>query len=200
MALTTVDTTALSGTITNAQLAGSIDLTSKVTGALPIANGGTAATTFVAAGLANTPAFHAYLSADQDISDATRTKVAVNTEIYDTDGCYDKDTNYRFLPTTAGKYYIYTSQGLSSTSNTDLKEDQAFIYLNGSETAQGYFNHSASYDQRIDQPTIGIVLDMNGSSDYVEAWCTINVGSGTPRIWGASDQFTYFGAYRIIGA
>ena len=49
MALTTVKTTALSGTITNAQLAGSIDLTAKVTGTLPIANGGTnsTSTTFV---------------------------------------------------------------------------------------------------------------------------------------------------------
>jgi len=46
MALTTVDTTALSGTITNAQLAGSIDLTSKVTGTLPAANGGTGATSY----------------------------------------------------------------------------------------------------------------------------------------------------------
>ena len=46
MALTVVKTSALSGTITNAQLAGSIDLTSKVTGALPTANGGTGATSF----------------------------------------------------------------------------------------------------------------------------------------------------------
>ena len=40
MALTVVKTSALSGTITNAQLAGSIDLTSKVTGTLPVGNGG----------------------------------------------------------------------------------------------------------------------------------------------------------------
>ena len=49
MTLTVVKTSALSGTITNAQLAGSIDLTSKVTGTLPTGNGGTGstATTFV---------------------------------------------------------------------------------------------------------------------------------------------------------
>ena len=49
MTLTVVKTTALTGTITNAQLAGGIDLTSKVTGTLPIGNGGTnsTATTFV---------------------------------------------------------------------------------------------------------------------------------------------------------
>ena len=46
MALTVVKTSALSGTITNTQLAGSIDLTSKVTGTLPAANGGTGATSF----------------------------------------------------------------------------------------------------------------------------------------------------------
>jgi hypothetical protein len=150
--------------------------------------------------LTMTPAFHAYLSANQDISDSTRTKISINTEIYDTGGCYDNSTNYRFTPTTAGKYFVYTSQMLSSTSNTTLKEDQAFIYKNGSEIGQGYFNHAASYYQRIDQPTVSIVVDMNGTSDYLEAWCTISVSSGTPRIWGSSDQYTYFGAYRIIGA
>ena len=46
MALTVVKTSALSGTITNAQLAGSIDLTSKVTGTLPTGNGGTGVTSF----------------------------------------------------------------------------------------------------------------------------------------------------------
>ena len=38
-------TTIVNGVVTNAMLAGSIDLTSKVTGALPVANGGTGATT-----------------------------------------------------------------------------------------------------------------------------------------------------------
>lgn len=41
----TIPTTDLSGTISNAQLAGSIDLTTKVTGILPIANGGTGSST-----------------------------------------------------------------------------------------------------------------------------------------------------------
>lgn len=39
-----IPTTLLTGTITNAQLAGSIDLTTKVTGTLPVANGGTGLT------------------------------------------------------------------------------------------------------------------------------------------------------------
>lgn len=47
----TVPTTLLSGTVTNAQLAGSIDLTTKVTGTLPFANNaGTSATTSATTG------------------------------------------------------------------------------------------------------------------------------------------------------
>ena len=46
---TNYPTTSLSGTITNAQLAGSIDLTSKVANTLPVANGGTGGTTTLSA-------------------------------------------------------------------------------------------------------------------------------------------------------
>jgi len=49
--LTTDGTDPAWSTITNAMLAGSIDLTSKVTGALPVANGGTGASTFAADGI-----------------------------------------------------------------------------------------------------------------------------------------------------
>ena len=46
---TNYPTTSLSGTITNAQLAGSIDLTSKVANTLPVSNGGTGGTTTLSA-------------------------------------------------------------------------------------------------------------------------------------------------------
>jgi hypothetical protein len=46
----------------------------------------------------NYPAFEAYLSADQSISDDVNTKVLADTEVFDTDSCYDNTTNYRFTP------------------------------------------------------------------------------------------------------
>jgi len=55
----------------------------------------------------STPAFEAYQSANTNISDAVDTKVLCNTEVFDTDNCYDNSTNYRFTPTTAGKYFVY---------------------------------------------------------------------------------------------
>lgn len=52
---TAITTTIANGVVTNAMLAGSIDLTTKVTGALPIANGGTGQTAKTAAYNALTP-------------------------------------------------------------------------------------------------------------------------------------------------
>ena len=46
---TNYPTSSLTGSITNAQLAGSIDLTSKVTNVLPISNGGTGGNTNLSA-------------------------------------------------------------------------------------------------------------------------------------------------------
>ena len=65
-----------STTITNAQLAGSIDLTTKVTGALPIANGGTGATSASAAatalglGTGDSPTFTNVTSSSAPTADA----------------------------------------------------------------------------------------------------------------------------------
>jgi len=46
--------------------------------------------------LTSTPSFFAYLASDQAASDASWTKITVNTELYDTGGCYDNTSNYRF--------------------------------------------------------------------------------------------------------
>jgi len=67
----------------------------------------TAASDFQAVGGANTPAFHAKLSSTQTPSNDTEQKINVNTEDFDIDNCYDNSTNYRFTPTTAGKYWCY---------------------------------------------------------------------------------------------
>ena len=53
----------------------------------------------------NGPAFQAYMSANQVISNDTDTVLQFNTEEYDTAGAYDTST-YKFTPQTAGKYFI----------------------------------------------------------------------------------------------
>ena len=75
-------------------------------------------TVTLGAAMKNTPAFGAYAGSDQSsIADDTWTKVAMNTEFYDTDSKYDTST-YRFTPGTVGKYMFGASIFLEQ-SNTN---------------------------------------------------------------------------------
>ena len=146
------------------------------------------------------PAFHANLSANQTVSDATDTKVQFDTEVLDTDGCYDNTTNYRFTPTTAGKYFVYSSLHCNAVAADNFLLGTTTIKKNGSNeiyqqldqrtTANGYSSSVAAFG----------IVDMNGSSDYLESWGYIDSTGGTQRISGnGSAQYSLFGAYRIIG-
>ena len=134
------------------------------------------------------PAFEANLSANQTIADAANVKVNMNTEVFDTDNMYDNSTNYRFTPTVAGKYFVYGSTRSGATA--DFNELDLMIRLNGTNIAHGGMRNEHS-------PYLKVftVINMNGSSDYVELFGFQNFG-GTQDFQGNSDR-TYFGAYRI---
>ena len=148
----------------------------------------------------NTPAFFAYSNADQAVSDNTTTKVACNTEIFDS-GDYDASSNYRFTPTVAGKYYVYGQTLLQGSGFTTLRQFTAQLYKNGSAVgySQNNLNDSEGYALT---STISTVMDMNGSSDYAELYAYFNTNnSSAGTIEGHSTLAkTCFGAYRILGA
>ena len=146
-----------------------------------------------------TPAFEATLSANQGISSATDTKVQFNTETYDTDNCYDNSTNYRFTPTTAGKYYVYSRLQLDSQASSNFDMGFTKIYKNGARIAQSQMNMGNNNPENV-MVTCFTIVDMNGSSDYLEIFGYCQDTSGTPTIRGASYSWSCFGAYRIIGA
>jgi len=146
-----------------------------------------------------TPAFEAYLGSVQSISDASYTKVQCNTEVLDTDNCYDNSTNYRFTPTVAGKYCVYAGLTGKSGGDTQLTALQPAIYKNGSEynsnVTQFYVNYIKQHTMFMSR-----IIDMNGSSDYVEFYGYVNVSTGTPTFSTDGEKSNFFGAYRIIGA
>jgi hypothetical protein len=86
----------------------------------------------------NTPAFDAYLNGNQSISDGVITKVQFDTEFFDTDGDYDASTNYRFTPTTAGKYYVSSLIKAEATSDV-ISNVSLYIYKNGSSIRRSVF-------------------------------------------------------------
>ena len=150
------------------------------------------------AAVANTPAFEAFLSgSDQDIGDSVNTRVAFNSEAFDTDNAYDNSTNYRFTPQTAGKYYVYTlCVGFTTAGGyTDLAYMSPEIKKNGTRIAHAVFDLGSR--QRQISPYVAIVVDMNGSSDYLDVFCEINANSGNGKLRNGADK-TKFGAFRII--
>jgi hypothetical protein len=91
--LTTAGTDPAWTTVTNAMLAGSIDLTSKVTGVLPLANGGTGAANLAAANIVATNAINTFTKA--------QVPSTYTAALSATSGVLDYDTYTNFIITLA---------------------------------------------------------------------------------------------------
>ena len=152
----------------------------------------------------NTPAFRAYLGSNATPANNTTTKVNIDTENFDTDNCYDNSSNYRFTPNVAGKYFVYAQLAYSSTVLAmNVKKGTTFIYKNGSELVrninQAADSSSSNYSNQFTL-LASTVVDMNGSSDYLEVYTneTVGTGSGNAPSIGNGNNQSFFGAYKII--
>lgn len=152
----------------------------------------------------NTPAFEAYLSANQTVTSATATKLQSNTEVFDTDGAYDNSSNYRFTVPSgkAGTYYFYTHIVLNQEENYLGYGDIRF-YKNGSSIRKNSFENilgtSDSY-----MKFMPVSLDMTlplVAGDYIEVFGVVGAfgGGSTHRFYSTNNE-SYFGGYKIIGA
>ena len=153
-------------------------------------------TNFVAGvGGTNTPAFRAERSADVSITTDVWTKIQYNTETFDTDSNYDNSTNYRFTPTTAGKYYVFASVGVTATATYGNAVNLA-IYKNGSlfrtNSVAVWLNTQETYSTVY----CGAIVTFNGSSDYVEGYIKYDSGAGLSYTSGTATEF---GAFKLIG-
>lgn len=112
------------------------------------------------AGGSSGPAFLVKLNANQTgLSSGVFTKVNFNTEIFDTDNCFDSTTNYRFTPNKAGYYQLNT------TVAGRVAAGDVNFYRNGSNYAwlqamegDGYAGGGS------------MVIYFNGTTDYVEVF------------------------------
>ena len=151
-----------------------------------------------AVGGANTPAFAAKMSGTQTISHNTATKVTFDTEVFDTDSAYDHSTNYRFTPQTAGKYSVSHMLYLDGQGQGNLRIFSARIYKNGSvvgisgdDKATGYQNNGVE--------SLTITVEMNGSSDYLEAYVYQFTQDSSTSPAGGSDAYSaLFTAHKLI--
>ena len=133
------------------------------------------------------PAFRAYLSSNQSISNNVWTKVQFDSEDFDTNSNYDNVTNYRFTPTVAGYYQINFRTRFNGTSMTT---QLSALYKNGSIISYANTGRFAtSNDVGVNG---GDIMYMNGTTDYLEVYGFLTASSG--HIFQAANFNTFFSA------
>ena len=147
-------------------------------------------------GIDNTPAFKAYLTgSSQSIASDTVTKIQFNSELYDTNSCYDNSTNYRFTPTVSGKYFLLAKVRLEAASFTNM---ELKIIKNGNTSDRvppnSIWSNLYGTISYTTQFTSG-VLEANGSTDYFEVY--IEHDKGTNVDLSATFGPTFEG-YKLI--
>ena len=151
----------------------------------------------LAAGVAgNGPAFSAYLTGNQTISDNTLTKVIFNTEEFDTNNNFDSTTNYRFTPTVAGYYSVSCSVVYRQSPIVD-----SFVVLrkNGSTVKAGTgITISSGANLTNLNFTVDGLIYMNGTTDYLEIYA-LSDGTGNLTVIDTSSS-TYFQGFLARGA
>ena len=139
------------------------------------------------------PAFSAYLTANQSVTNAA-TKVALNAELFDTTNAFDSTTNYRFQPTVAGYYQISGCVYCTGTSGFSSQYYTIF-YKNGAAITPASMGLAVNSTNGPMIPVSAVVY-LNGSTDYVELFGWAPNGAGV--VFAASN--TYFTGILIAAA
>ena len=143
------------------------------------------------------------MNGDQTISDNTWSDVEFDEDVHDPNSWFDTSTR-KFQPTKAGKYYIYAIIMINSGGNGNIYLNQLAVSKNtttGTNTDQVAYDQYDFRNERISDNGLKAIniVDMNGSSDYLEVYTYINNTSGSPAYSGSGVKGTHFGAYRIVG-
>jgi hypothetical protein len=121
-------------------------------------------------------------------SNNTAGKLTWGTEAFDTNNNFASD---RFTPTVAGKYLVILKVGCKGYSVIYTSACGAYVYKNGANI--GYSYSSDSTDANQGHQFVGAIVDMNGSTDYLEAYALVYDTSGfnLSKVSGLANE-TYF--------
>jgi hypothetical protein len=118
----------------------------------------------------NMPAFSAYRgSSVQSFTASTWTKIAFNTEEFDTASAFDSTTNYRFTPQVAGYYQVSGCAQFQFTGSSTITGLD--VYKNGTSFKGNQLWLSATTGCCV---TTSNLIYLNGSTDYIELYAYCN--------------------------
>ena len=141
----------------------------------------------------NTPYFKVALSASQSNVGTSNVKINFNHRLIDPDSVFDT-TNYRFLPTTAGKYFFNVNTRLyssNSSANMTLR-----LYKNGSEVDR--LSEQMHNGQNYSILVGSSIQEANGSSDYFEVYVMINQNTADITADPSNYTWSYFEGFKLI--
>jgi hypothetical protein len=127
----------------------------------------------------NAGSFSAYLSTTTNLS--SNAVVPFDTVEWDLNGWYSTTTN-RYTPQIKGLYHVMASIGTSSSVNI-----KALLTKNGTEARRGAAGTT--------QAAVSALVNMNGTTDYLQIVCTQTLGSPATMLTGANQM--YFQAYLV---
>jgi len=150
--------------------------------------------TFASAGGTTAPYISVYRNGDQTFSGSTWTKIQFNAEHIDSGGVFDSTTNNRFTPTTSGYYFVAVNLGVGITADNAIDQLRVEIYKNGSaitatKTVRDWDTTGINFNDQINTSTI---VQLNGSTDYIEGYAYMVISSGTPRIENSQATMQIF--------
>lgn len=125
-----------------------------------------------------------------NVAPLTSTKIPFTTEDWDQGNCFDPVTS-RFQPAVAGKYAVILA--LSVNTTTAGKAIAAILKKNGGTVANVTIGSGNDWPT----PVATCIVDMNGSSDYIEGFVYHELSAAAPVLGGAS--YTYFQGFLLGG-
>jgi len=146
-------------------------------------------------GVAGTNSFKAEMSAtNTSVSDNTYTKVAFNTDTFDTDSVFDTSNN-RFIAPADGKYFFVSSVYMYANTANGNKSFTTF-YKNGSiDNRTVTAIELGGSDNYLASATILNSATFNLSqNDYIEVYAKMDVPSGNLSF---NLTHSFFSGYRI---
>ena len=133
----------------------------------------------ITGGKINNPSFAVKKGSDvQTLSSNTHTKVTFDTELFDTNGNF---ANSRFTPTVAGQYFFFAHLHHYNSASGATTNRATTLYKNGSVHTWTIMteNNAPGYTHKV--PVMAII-EMNGTTDYVEVYARGIFSSGTYQI------------------
>jgi len=147
--------------------------------------------------ISHRPIVVAKKTSPQVSTNATWTKVALNTTDIDTDSAFDTSTNYRFTVPTgkAGKYIINASVLVNAVSASNLRRSLCAVRKNGTEMKPRSDQNCDTNNLASNTPNITLILDL-AEGDYIELYGYGTDSSGSPQF---ETGGTCLSLHKLIG-